>query len=759
MSKRYLIEGSRDNMLLVYLPYFEKVGIDMSLSKLKQFLLNKFVTEAGIHKLSESSNYYLAGVARYYFNGDLTSNKQLNAFNPDIKDEFNSDICVRLDALIGILRLAYIDSVGTKFEQPEDFGELSLKKLLRKYNKKINLELGIDVQTDKEVEKKEYNHSVGNGYTYDILYSYEDAKKYYKYTEPGAWCITYGQQHYNAYVRRLGIHYVIFLLNGYENIERKIGDGFSKQKPHDLYGNSMIAVLQSNTDGEPVYITSRWNHGSYVDGTQGTEADHAYTKEEFLRIIGDDGSVLKRAFQEWKENKPKTTSADRKQLYQDRLSVMRVFKVAQMRINNGADPFSVFKELSPDSIVNTVISNGKPKKGIYYVTLKYNGVGYGTVMDNGVLHFDEFLLNDSYYVARYTVEQGSKFFFIQSTSTNSSYVYDILHHSLLTIDGISKIQAHDTFFRDVPYMLLAARGNQISLVNTDKMVTVKNKDGNSWFESIIPLNDIHYSSNIDYSGRIRLRTYARSGVYLLTYDSSADEKYLYSVKNNSFIDDEINDGNEVLTLSLDSCKLINSDSYFNDYAGYTDIDGMIALRNINDGKFLNIFGEDRFSAISAVDCILAFKNDDDVYKFYNAKTNELLNINGKLLTVDANIVGGRVMFSSNLYGLRGYVYIKVRRENNYWWNGLMIYNTLTNSFFHTDDEGYVFKLYSERAFYKHGNRDEGYVNLPECSKMEEWMNSQKMLASNESKRRRKVIIPESYLLRLRGLLEEKQQEL
>ena len=33
----------------------------------------------------------------------------------------------------------------------------------------------------------------------------EDAKKYNKATEPGAWCITYGKQHYDGYIRRLKI--------------------------------------------------------------------------------------------------------------------------------------------------------------------------------------------------------------------------------------------------------------------------------------------------------------------------------------------------------------------------------------------------------------------------------------------------------------------------------------------------------------------------------------------------------------------------
>ena len=45
-SNILLTEGARDRALELFIPYFQKRGIDMSVSKLKQFLLNKFVTEA-----------------------------------------------------------------------------------------------------------------------------------------------------------------------------------------------------------------------------------------------------------------------------------------------------------------------------------------------------------------------------------------------------------------------------------------------------------------------------------------------------------------------------------------------------------------------------------------------------------------------------------------------------------------------------------------------------------------------------------------
>lgn len=337
-----LFESSRDNLLMPYLNLMREKGIECSLSQLKQFLLAKFVNEGNIMSLSLESNYYLAGVARYYFEGKLTVNKNVNAMYPKIKDVFNQDICQRLSVLIVILRNAYIDSVGTQFEQPEDFGTLSLEKLLRKYNKAINAELGIGSEKEKEKPEKvddglNRDEHVGDGYTFDILYSYEDAKKYHRFTEPGAWCITYGEQHYNGYIRRLKIHYVIFRKDGWENVPRQKGPNWTSLKPQDEYGNSLIALLQSNENGAPVYITSRWNHGSYADNSQ-CEADHAYTPEEFKRVTGVSDGDLKRIFDIWEKDRKKNgekVSQSRSELNKKRDNVLRIFKYAQMRINGG----------------------------------------------------------------------------------------------------------------------------------------------------------------------------------------------------------------------------------------------------------------------------------------------------------------------------------------------------------------------------------------------------------------------------------------
>ena len=139
-----LNESKRDDLLLPCLEILKSKGVNTTLGELKRFLLRKFVEEGDMRNLSLGSNFYLAGVARYYFNGDLTLNKDLSIFkpNPMEPDNWNKEVCKKLNALILILRNSVVDSVGETFEQPEDFGTLTIARLLKKYNKKILKELG-----------------------------------------------------------------------------------------------------------------------------------------------------------------------------------------------------------------------------------------------------------------------------------------------------------------------------------------------------------------------------------------------------------------------------------------------------------------------------------------------------------------------------------------------------------------------------------------------------------------------------------------
>ena len=700
-NNKWLInEGARDNMLAVYIPLFQKRGIDVNVSKLKQFLLNKFVTEAGIRQLSERSNYYLAGVARYYFNGDLTSNTRLNALYPRFKDNFNHEVCERLNALIKILRLSYIDSVGTQFEQPEDFGTLSLKQLFRKYNKKINQELGID-GSNNAGENGEVNNdtSAGKSYTYDILYSFEDAKKYYKYTEPGAWCITYGKQHYDGYIRNLGIHYVIFLMNGYEKVPRRIGDGFTKDKPHDLYGNSMIAVLQSNSSPDPVYITSRWNHGSGIDNTQGTEADHAYTKEEFLDVIGCDESVLIRCYEQWKRNKAKYGNVDKNMMKAEKLEATRNFKYMQMLLNGGMRLKDMPRELITNGFVIANPNEKNVENSVLKVTTTVNGKQYFTIFDRKRLMFDDIMLeDDGYQIRNCSKETGYIQFNVWNGHNSLRILYNTRSHQFVSVEGCKKFRyVGDEFLHtwaDFPYSVVGLNGRQFALINVASGKTVRTRTGAEWFEGINALESSSWT-NVNWSNKIRLPYFnENTKVIKLLYDSSANIKYLFSVETGKFINFNVPDG----FIISDSQPFANK-GYIEYHMGREgDRDMRVIYADLNTGELLNILGETQFNGKINIMKYTSVGHTLYYVKLLDGRCAYMLDDISNIVTLN----GEPITKNARLYYIKEYFAFQMRDVQdrfNSSFNELnekdLLLNPFTGEFYHDEISGYWFSLARE----------------------------------------------------------------
>ena len=81
--------------------------------------------------------------------------------------------------------------------------------------------------------------------------SFKQSSQYGDYTD---WCVTQQQQYFNSYTTR-GERFYFCLKEGFEDVPRKEGENC----PLDEYGLSMISVLVDR-DGEPVHITTRWNH-------------------------------------------------------------------------------------------------------------------------------------------------------------------------------------------------------------------------------------------------------------------------------------------------------------------------------------------------------------------------------------------------------------------------------------------------------------------------------------------------------------------
>lgn len=686
-----LLESKRDDLLL---PYFELVKDKipgLTLGKFKGLMLDKLGAQGGMHNLSKSSNFYLAGATRYYFNGDLTvGTPALLSDNPDGHDEWNAEVCKRLDALIDILRTAYIDSVGEAFEQPEDFGNLPIAKLLKKYSKKINAYLGIDDGTSngkKEAGNEVIDTRVGNGYSFHILYSYPEGTKYERFTAPGAWCITYGKNHYDGYIRRLNIHYVIFLKDGYENVKRQTGPGFTKLKPHDEYGNSMIALLQSNVDGKPVYITSRWNHG--YGETSGTEADHAYTPEEFYNITGVTPEDLQRIFQIWKkeapnhrEHKGKTIDPVEKAR---KLEGLRALKYIQMRINGGEDPNALLK---PYQMLYGKMPE-RDEDGVVRKKVNFrNCVMICSKMPEGEERVNEYFLVDKGKIIFETISEGRpNWDFTMSTAelyfkdesedgagkphnliifkgNGGGYgLYDTRRHDFVSIGGTKR-------FRSIPerwsscgsrylpqFMQIKMSTNDIALLSLSNNMPLKLPNGEFWF------NDMRSNatkSNSESYGRSIRADFAGTnddGLIEIDYDISSGEKYFYSTEQRKFVDlsyilQYIGDENHTsLFLNTRSRRKILGE--YDRIDARTPGDIWRSAPSVLVGKNGNIAKIGPFDKFGDLDdensCILCFvpvkKNEEGKWVglnggsgpnkrlVFNKKTGSILKLNGKYLFV------------------------------------------------------------------------------------------------------------------------------
>ena len=605
-----LSESKRDDLLLPYVEMLKAKGINCSLGQLKSYMLKKLTNEARMRNLSLGSNFYLAGAIRYYFNGDLTLNKDLDVYNDGqtTNDVWNEDACQKLNALINILRNAYIDTIGETFEQPEDFGTLTLPKLLRKYGKKIQKELetnsGAEIDGDNENDGLDRNDRVGQNYSYEIIYSYKQATKYNQYTDPGAWCITYAKNHYDNYIKMLNIHYVIFKQDGFENVKREFGPDWTPQKPQDKYGCSLIAVLQSNKNGEPIYITSRWNHGY----ERYCEADHAFTKEEFCQKTGVTDADLQRIFAIWKKDYPKYSkdeySTGGSVSKEEKLDVLRKLKYAQMRINGGdmnvSDTIKVLTNLNGPQ---DGIDEGKIKitKGTYWCKTAFQGsCFFYFLMDKGKIVF-ETLLPDSMehecYSSNMTDEGGYRSHTLRGytnlaviVSNRFIMLYDLRRHCIINIDGETKFKCiprgETTTVNNKSFYELRYGKEQFALMNTATNTPLKLPNGSCWINFLRSNCGGGYGGAILGNSNLNARRHYGEGeggeIFEIIYDASSGERYFYDVDKRIFL------SGDNIPQPEDPRKMYKLHTEFK-------MPGAVAFK-VND-KFSNICGVSYYSPI------------------------------------------------------------------------------------------------------------------------------------------------------------------
>lgn len=500
---RRLFEGKRDEQLQPYVDICRKRGIDMTISELKQKMLNKLRTEASMDSVSLQSNFYLVGVVKYYFNGDLTTNKRLNILYPQYEDRFKLDVCSKLNRIILILRNAYIDSVGTKWAQPEDFGTLTIEKLFKKYDRTLEKIYGDkEKPTGKETKKVsplEYKSGKDTGgYSMEVILQHNQCIKYNALTSPGAWCITFNSPgNYNNYTRGNKSHFIIFKKRGCDNIPYKTGNGF----PKDKYGLSMLAVQQSNVDGQFICCTTRWNHGGY-NGVPGIpNADFVYRDEDtFCNETGIPHEMLAKAFEAYKENKRllnAETNADRSkdaaERAAERRDIIRKFKYAQMMINGGKALSQIFtnpQHKEDPRYCKCIVGNGKVNKSVYLVRIDHLGETIGTLCVRGKLIYDQMLFRDHIQSVRFLRDdtrynderentKNPNIIMIDMGYYSGRVLFDLRRNKIITVAGKKKFEdaqtiEYDGKYTDFVYVIINSRRSGIYDCRRGEAINVDN---------------------------------------------------------------------------------------------------------------------------------------------------------------------------------------------------------------------------------------------------------------------------------------------
>lgn len=477
-----LLESKRDDLLLPYLNILKEKGIEKPLGVFKKEMLTKLSGQASLPNVSLGSNFYLVGAVRYYLNGDLTTDGKaayMESGDPMSQDNWDVETCRKLNAVINILRNSHIDSVGTKFEQPEDFGTLPINKLFRKYGKKIEKEI------DNGGDEAAQNDRVGNGYTFKIIYTFNQAKQYCALTAPGSWCITRQPNWFRDYINSYNIHYIFFLKDGYQSLNRRDfpGPGYTRQKPHDEYGNSMIAMLQRNDSWEPKIITSRWNHGDTSDRTEGTEADHAYSLEEFCQITGVTEKDLQNIYEMWSNGVGQAENkAEAKKFV---LSATRKAKYAQILINGGEKPSNAMASVGITKVKTLWGKEDNESKAVILCSID----GHTFVMDRGKILF-ETIASDS----DQRIELLSDFLdseevipcfknAVAISHENYTLIYNIRYHEFVNIDGVTKLKRLPTGYNFENAAFIEVKNGKAvtALLSTSDLRPLKLPNGKSWF--------------------------------------------------------------------------------------------------------------------------------------------------------------------------------------------------------------------------------------------------------------------------------------
>lgn len=155
-------------------------------------------------------------------------------------------------------------------EYDKDLNGITARELIGRF-----VQVRQDNMNNERAEIEAMDFSQGSNYQIHKIDSFEEAQKYYEYTNPNSrWCLTYMENMYDNYTRN-GINQMYFCLrNGFEDVPQRVGENC----PLDEYGLSMLSIIVDETGGL-AYCTTRWNHENGGN-------DNAMNAKEVSQVVG-----------------------------------------------------------------------------------------------------------------------------------------------------------------------------------------------------------------------------------------------------------------------------------------------------------------------------------------------------------------------------------------------------------------------------------------------------------------------------------------
>ena len=195
-----------------------------------------------IPNLRLDNSKFILGALRLYYDKQLSDAQSIGALDKALK---------------------YIHMGGHKDDYDENLNGKSVEELSEMFR-----DIAKQYSYSDRQRSANQQFSGGSKYTIIPIDSYQEAKKYSRYT---SWCVTHSDEAFDNYTAQ-GQKFYFCLMNGFKSV-RENDDG----APLNEYGLSMISVLV-DCHGDLERVTTRYNHDYNGENNPGLESPEQLEK-------------------------------------------------------------------------------------------------------------------------------------------------------------------------------------------------------------------------------------------------------------------------------------------------------------------------------------------------------------------------------------------------------------------------------------------------------------------------------------------------